>query len=146
MEKTMGILELQKNVKAMDRSTLVELRRMIGIELETRGETISFQTPDTGALLGQGIYTIGEHIPAGTFSFYLPKYTGRASSGSARLSIFENLEKYQESLERKNSSLTVFPAFSIYRNAPVSCVKLTPGQILVIRHNGVIINRFALKI
>ena len=98
MKETMDFWEMQKQVKNMDLSSLLDLQRAVESELEVRGETTSFQAPDSGVLIGQGIYTIGEHIPAGTYSFYLPKHISRDASKSTHLFVFEDSEKYHEHL------------------------------------------------
>lgn len=143
MKETMNFWKLQKQVKNMDLSALLDLQRAVESELEVRGEATLFQVPDSGVLIGQGVYTIGEHIPAGTYSFYLPKNISRDASNSTYLFIFENLEKYHEHLEQNRGRLGTIPTFSVYRNSPVSCVKLTSGQILAIHYNGAIISKFS---
>lgn len=146
MKETMDFGEMQKQVKNMDLSSLLDLQRAVESELEVRGETTSFQAPDSGVLIGQGIYTIGEHIPAGTYSFYLPKHISRDASKSTHLFVFEDSEKYHEHLEQNRGRLGTIPTFSVYRNSPVSCVTLTPGQILAIQYNGAIISKFSLTL
>ncbi len=146
MKETMDFWEMQKQVKNMDLSALLDLQRAVESELEVRGETTSFQAPDSGVLIGQGIYTIGEHIPAGTYSFYLPKHISRDASKSTHLFVFEDSEKYHEHLEQNRGRLGTIPTFSVYRNSPVSCVTLTPGQILAIQYNGAIISKFSLTL
>ena len=146
MKEAMDFWELQKWVKAMDLSTLLDLQRAVESELEVRGETTSFQAPESGVLIGQGIYTIGEHIPAGAYSFYLPKNISRDASKSTYLFIFDNSEKYREHLDQNKGSLGTIPTFSVYRNSPVSCVTLSLGQILVIKYNAAIISKFTLTI
>ncbi len=146
MKETMDFWEMQKQVKNMDLSSLLDLQRAVESELEVRGETTSFQAPDSGVLIGQGIYTIGEHIPAGTYSFYLPKHISRDASKSTHLFVFEDSEKYHEHLEQNRGRLGTIPTFSVYRNSPVSCVTLTPGQILAIQYNGAIISKFSLTL
>lgn len=146
MKEKMDFWELQKQVKNMELSALLDLQRAVESELEVRGETTAFQAPDSGVLIGQGIYTIGEHIPAGTYSFYLPKHISRDASKSTYLYIFEDLEKYHEHLGQNRGRLGTIPTFSVYRNSPVSCVTLTPGQILAIHYNGAIISKFSLAL
>lgn len=146
MKETMDFWEMQKQVKNMDLSALLDLQRAVESELEVRGETTSFQAPDSGVLIGQGIYTIGEHIPAGTYSFYLPKHISRDASKSTHLFVFEDSGKYHEHLEQNRGRLGTIPTFSVYRNSPVSCVTLTPGQILAIQYNGAIISKFSLTL
>jgi len=146
MKVPMDFWDLQKQVKDMDLSALLDLQRAVESELEVRGETAAFPIPDSGVLIGQGIYTIGEHIPAGTYSFYLPKHISRDASKSTYLFIFDNAEKYQEHLEQNRGRLGTIPTFSVYLNSPVSCVTLTPGQILVIQYNGAIISKFTLTL
>ncbi len=143
---TLDFFELQNRAKDMDLSTLLDLQRAVESELERRGETGSFQAPASGVLLGQGIYTIGKHIPAGTYAFHLPKFISRDASNSSYLYIFENAEEYQQHLNKNNGHLGTIPTFSVYRNSPVSCVTLTAGQILVIKYNGAIISKFKLDL
>ena len=146
MDNSMDFFELQSKAKDMDLSTLQDLQRVVESELERRGEIGSFQAPASGVLLGQGIYTIGEHIPAGTYAFHLPKFISRDASNSSYLYIFDNAEEYQQHLTKNNGHLGTIPTFSVYRNSPVSCLTLTAGQILVIKYNGAIISKFKLEL
>ena len=146
MKETMDFGEMQKQVKEMSLSALLDLQRAVESELEARGETTPFQAPDSGVFIGQGVYTIGEHISAGTYSFYLPKHISRDASKSTYLFIFEDLEKYQQHLEQNRGRLGTIPSFSVYRNSPVFCVALMPGQILAVHYNGAIISKFTLTL
>lgn len=146
MKETMDFWEMQRKQQVMDLSALLALQHAVESELEVRGETPAFQVPDSGVLIGQGIYTIGEHIPAGTYSFYLPRHISRDASNSTYLFIFDNSEKYQQHLDENWGRLGTIPSFSIYRNSPVSCVTLTPGQILAVHYNGAIISKFTLAL
>lgn len=146
MKETMNFGEMQKQVKEMSLSALLDLQRAVESELEARGEITPFQEPDSGVFIGQGVYTIGEHIPAGTYSFYLPKHISRDASKSTYLFIFDDLEKYQQHLEQNRGRLGTIPSFSVYRNSPVSCVALMPGQILAVHYNGAIISKFTLTL
>jgi len=142
VDSSMGFFELQNKAKNMDLSTLLDLQRVVESELERRGETCTFQAPASGVLLGQGIYTIGEHIPAGTYAFHLPKFISRDASNSSYLYIFDNAEEYQQHLDKNNGNLGTIPTFFVYRNSPISCLTLTAGQILAIKYNGAIISKF----
>ena len=128
----------------MQKSELLALQRIVESELEVRGDDIDFRLPDNGVVIGQGIYTIGKHIPVGVYSFYLPKQISRDAANCSYLYIFNCLEEYQQHLRKNNGELGTIATFCVYRNSPVSCITLEEGQILEIRYNGVMINEFNL--
>ena len=130
----------------MDTDQLFDWQRAVESELEVRGAAVSFQEPPSGTFIGQGIYTIGEHIPAGTYSFYLPQFISREASSSSYLYLFANQDEYEQHLKKNNGRLGTIATFSVYRNSPVSCLTLTQGQILAIKYNGVKICKFLLEL
>lgn len=143
---TTDIFAVKHQVKDMNTEALLVLQRAVETELELRGAQSSFRIPDSGVSIGQGIYRIGEHIPPGTYAFHLPEFISRDSANCTYLFLFESMEAYRRHLEENEGSLGTIPTFSVYRNAPVSCLELTSGQVLAIEYNGVVISRFRLKL
>lgn len=142
MKENLDYWDLQRQVTTMTLSQLQDLLRAVESELEVRGETLPDKGADAGVFLGQGIYTVGKHIPEGTYAFHLPKNISRDAANSTYLYLFDNLEKYKEHLSQNHDRLGMISTFSVYRNSPVSCIPLTQGQILAIKYNGVIVSKF----
>ncbi len=141
----MDIYNAKEIVKELDIEDLLTLQRAVDTELEVRGEAMPTLEDSSGIRLGQGIYHIGKHIPAGCYNFHLTQFVSRDAGSSAYLYVFESEEIYRQHMKEHNGHLSSIPTWSVYHNSPVSCLTLEEGMLLVIKYNAVIMNKFSIE-
>lgn len=146
MEEKMDYFKAKELVRSLDIEELRVLQRAVDSEMEVRGEMMPVQEDGSGVRLGQGIYRVGKHIPAGCYTFHLTRFVSRDASSCAHLFVFDNEDGYRLHLEKNNGRLSTIPTWSIYRNSPVSCIELEAGMLLVIKYNAVNMSKFSLEL
>ena len=145
MSDKLDYFKAKEMVKALELEDLRVLQRAVDAELEVRGEMMPAQDDGSGVRLGQGVFQIGKHIPAGCYNFRLTQFVSRDAGSSAYIYVFENEDEYRQHLEKNNGRLSTIPSWSVYHNSPVSCLSLKEGMILVIKYNAVIMNKFCIE-
>ena len=142
----MDFFEIRNKVKPIKTEELFDWKRAVESELEIRGECSSFNPPKSGVSIGQGVYRIGEHIPAGTYAFHLVNQISRDAANCSHLFLFEDMDAYHQHIQKNNGHLGTIPTFSVYHNSPVSCLEVSSGQVLAVLYNAVVISKFQLEL